>query len=66
MRLPFSRLFHFLAPGALGRLLAHCESHTEEKMMETLMQILAERSGQQLVYSNLAQEINVATDTVKR
>ena len=35
-------------------------------VMETLMQILAERSGQQLVYSNLAQEINVATDTAKR
>ena len=34
--------------------------------METLMQILAERSGQQLVYSNLAGEINVATDTAKR
>ncbi len=35
-------------------------------VMETLMQILAERSGQQVVYSNLAQEINVATDTAKR
>ena len=35
-------------------------------VMETLMQILAERSGQQLIYSNLAQEINVATDTAKR
>lgn len=35
-------------------------------VMETLMQILAERSGQQLVYSSLAQEINVATDTAKR
>jgi hypothetical protein len=35
-------------------------------VMETLMQILAERSGQQLVYSNLAQEINVSTDTAKR
>lgn len=34
--------------------------------METLMQILAERSAQQLVYSNLAQEIGVAVDTVKR
>ena len=35
-------------------------------VMEILMQILAERSGQQLVYSNLAQEIGVAVDTVKR
>jgi predicted AAA+ superfamily ATPase len=34
--------------------------------METLMQILAERSGQQLVYANLAQEIGVAVDTIKR
>jgi predicted AAA+ superfamily ATPase len=34
--------------------------------METLMQILAERSAQQLVYSNLSQEIGVAVDTVKR
>jgi predicted AAA+ superfamily ATPase len=34
--------------------------------MEVLMQILAERSAQQLVYSNLAQEIGVAVDTVKR
>ena len=34
--------------------------------METLMQILAERSGQQLVYSNLAQKIQVSVDTAKR
>ena len=34
--------------------------------MEILMQILAERSAQQLVYSNLSQEIGVAVDTVKR
>src|SRR5438874_10534447 len=34
--------------------------------METLMQILAERSAQQLVYSSLAQEIQVSVDTVKR
>jgi predicted AAA+ superfamily ATPase len=36
------------------------------RMMETLMLLLAERSGQQLVYSNLAQEIGVAVDTVRR
>ena len=30
------------------------------------MQILAERSGQQLVYSNLAREIQVSVDTAKR
>jgi predicted AAA+ superfamily ATPase len=34
--------------------------------METLMQLAAERSAQQLVYSNLAQEIHVAVDTVQR
>jgi uncharacterized protein len=34
--------------------------------MEILMLILAERSGQQLVYSNLAQETSVAVDTIKR
>jgi len=34
--------------------------------METLMQILAERSAGQLVYANLAREIQVTVDTVKR
>ena len=35
-------------------------------VMETLMRILAERSGQQLIYANLATELGVALDTVKR
>ncbi len=39
---------------------------TDLGTMEVLMQLLAERSGQQLVYSNLAQEIQAAVDTVKR
>jgi hypothetical protein len=34
--------------------------------LETLMQILAEYSGQQLIYSNLAREVQVSVDTVKR
>ncbi len=34
--------------------------------IEILMQILAERSAQQLVYSSLAREIQVSIDTVKR
>jgi predicted AAA+ superfamily ATPase len=34
--------------------------------LETLTQILAERSGQQLIYSNLANEVGVAVDTVRR
>jgi hypothetical protein len=34
--------------------------------METLGQILSERSSQQLVYSNLGSEVGVAVDTVRR
>lgn len=34
--------------------------------IETLMELLAERSAQQLVYSNLAAEIQVSVDTVRR
>lgn len=34
--------------------------------METFGQILSERSSQQLVYSNLANEVGVAVDTVRR
>lgn len=34
--------------------------------LETLMQILAEHSSHQLIYSNLAREIQVSVDTVKR
>lgn len=36
------------------------------RMVETLLLLLAERSGQQLVYSNLAQEIQASVDSVKR
>lgn len=39
---------------------------TDLGTMETLMQLLVERSAQQLVYSNLAQEIQVSVDTAKR
>ncbi len=34
--------------------------------LEVLMRILEERSGQQLVYSNLAAEIGVSVDTIRR
>lgn len=34
--------------------------------METLMHLLAERSGQQLIYANLASDLRVAVDTVRR
>jgi uncharacterized protein len=39
---------------------------TDLGTMETLMQLLTERSAQQLVYSGLAREIQVSVDTVKR
>ena len=39
---------------------------TDLGTMETLMQLLAERSAQQLVYSGLARQIQVSVDTVKR
>lgn len=35
-------------------------------VLETLTQILAERSGQQLIYTSLANQVGVAVDTVKR
>ncbi|MBS0612329.1 MAG: ATP-binding protein [Proteobacteria bacterium] len=34
--------------------------------LETLSQILAERSAQQLIYSNLSQQVGVSVDTAKR
>jgi hypothetical protein len=39
---------------------------TDLGTMEVLMQILAERSAQPLVYANLAGEVQVAVDTAKR
>jgi predicted AAA+ superfamily ATPase len=39
---------------------------TDLGTLETLMQLLAEGSAQPLVYANLAQDIHVAVDTVKR
>jgi predicted AAA+ superfamily ATPase len=35
-------------------------------LLETVTQILAERSGQQLIYSHLANEVGIAVDTVRR
>ena len=35
-------------------------------LLETLTHILAERSGQQLIYSHLANEVGIAVDTVRR
>jgi hypothetical protein len=39
---------------------------TDIGAMETLMEILAERTARQLVYASLSREIGVAIDTVKR
>lgn len=39
---------------------------TDLGVIETLMQLLGERSAQQLIYANLAREIQVSVDTVKR
>lgn len=39
---------------------------TDLGTMETLMELLAERTAQALVYANLAREIQVSVDTVKR
>ena len=63
----FTRHWHSLRQEQLSREDLREVSHiTDLGIMETLMQLLAERSGQQLVYSNLAQEIQVSVDTVKR
>jgi predicted AAA+ superfamily ATPase len=35
-------------------------------LLETMTQILAERSGHQLIYSHLANEVGIALDTVRR
>ena len=35
-------------------------------VIETLMQILAERSGQQLVYANLSGDVQASVDTIRR
>ena len=39
---------------------------TDLGTMETLMQVLGERSAQQLIYSNLASELQVSVDTIRR
>jgi predicted AAA+ superfamily ATPase len=39
---------------------------TDLGTMETLMQVLGERSAQQLIYSNLANELQVSVDTIRR
>lgn len=63
----FTRRWHSLRQEQLSREDLREVAHiTDLGTMETLMQLLAERSAQQLVYSNLAQEIQMAVDTAKR
>lgn len=63
----FSRRWRSLRQEQLSREdLREVAQVTDLGTMETLMQLLAERSAQQLVYSGLAREIQVSVDTVKR
>lgn len=63
----FTRRWRSLRQEQLSREDLRGVAHINELgTMETLMQLLAERSAQQLVYSNLAREIQVAVDTVRR
>jgi uncharacterized protein len=63
----FTRRWHSLRQDQLSREDLREVTHVADLgTIEILMQILAERSAQQLVYSNLAREIQVSVDTVKR
>lgn len=63
----FTRRWRSLRQGQLSREdLREVAQVADLGTMETLMQLLAERSAQQLIYSNLAREIQVSVDTVKR
>ena len=63
----FTRRWHTLRQDQLAREdLREVTQVQELGTMETLMLILAERSSQQLIYSNLAKEIGMTVDTIKR
>jgi uncharacterized protein len=63
----FTRRWHSLRQEQLSREdLREVARVSDLGTIETLIQILAERSAHQLIYSNLAQEIQVSVDTVKR
>lgn len=65
--LRFTRRWHSLRMDQLAREdLREVTRVQELGTLETLMRILAGRSGQQLIYANLAGELGVAVDTVKR
>jgi len=63
----FTRRWHSLRQEQLSREDLREVAHVNDLgTIETLMQLLAERSAQQLIYSSLAREIQVSVDTVKR
>jgi uncharacterized protein len=63
----FTRRWHSLRQEQLSREDLREVAHVNDMgTMETLMQLLAERSAQQLIYSSLAREIQISVDTVKR
>ena len=63
----FTRRWRSLRQHQLSREDLRDVAHVQDLgAMETLMAILAERSGHQLVYATLARELNVSVDTVKR
>ena len=65
--LRFTRRWQSLRQEQLSREDLRDVAHVQDLgVMEVLIAILAERSGQQLVYANLAREIGVAVDTAIR
>jgi len=65
--LRFTRRWRMLAREQLSRKdLRELASIRDLGSIEMLMQLLAEHSGQQLIYSNLATELQVRVDTVRR
>jgi predicted AAA+ superfamily ATPase len=63
----FTRRWRSLRQEQLSRQDLRAVAHVQDLgTMETMMEILAERSAQQLVYSNLSRELGVSVDTVKR
>jgi len=63
----FTRRWRSLRRDQLSREELRDIAHVQDlRTMETLMAILAEMSGRQLIYSNLSREIGVAVDTARR
>jgi hypothetical protein len=63
----FTRRWRSLRQEQLSREDLRDVAHVQDLgVMEVLIAILAERSGQQLIYANLAREVGVAVDTAKR